>query len=46
MASAHHTIDYIEFEVRDLAAAKRFYTLQSTARSRDGPDLGVFRRNA
>ena len=22
----HHTIDYIEFNVRDLAAAKRFYT--------------------
>lgn len=22
---AHHTIDYIEFAVRDLAAAKRFY---------------------
>ena len=21
----HHTIDYIEFTVRDLAAAKRFY---------------------
>ena len=25
MASTHHTIDYIEFAVRDLAAAKRFY---------------------
>jgi predicted enzyme related to lactoylglutathione lyase len=24
--STHHTIDYIEFTVRDLAAAKRFYT--------------------
>jgi predicted enzyme related to lactoylglutathione lyase len=23
--STHHTIDYIEFTVRDLAAAKRFY---------------------
>jgi predicted enzyme related to lactoylglutathione lyase len=23
--STHHTIDYIEFAVRDLAAAKRFY---------------------
>lgn len=23
---AHHTIDYIEFTVRDLAAAKRFYS--------------------
>jgi predicted enzyme related to lactoylglutathione lyase len=23
---SHHTIDYIEFNVRDLAAAKRFYT--------------------
>jgi uncharacterized protein len=23
--SIHHTIDYIEFTVRDLAAAKRFY---------------------
>jgi predicted enzyme related to lactoylglutathione lyase len=25
MASTHHAIDYIEFTVRDLAAAKRFY---------------------
>ena len=24
--STHHTIDYVEFTVRDLAAAKRFYT--------------------
>jgi predicted enzyme related to lactoylglutathione lyase len=24
--STHHTIDYIEFTVRDLAAAKRFYS--------------------
>ena len=24
--STHHTIDYIEFTVRDLVAAKRFYT--------------------
>ena len=23
--STHHTIDYVEFNVRDLAAAKRFY---------------------
>jgi uncharacterized protein len=23
--STHHTIDYVEFTVRDLAAAKRFY---------------------
>jgi predicted enzyme related to lactoylglutathione lyase len=26
MASTHHAIDYIEFTVRDLAAAKRFYS--------------------
>jgi predicted enzyme related to lactoylglutathione lyase len=26
MASTHHTIDYVEFTVRDLAAAKRFYS--------------------
>jgi predicted enzyme related to lactoylglutathione lyase len=26
MASAHHTIDYVEFTVRDLAAAKGFYS--------------------
>jgi uncharacterized protein len=26
MANTHHTIDYIEFTVRDLAAAKRFYS--------------------
>ena len=25
MPQVHHTIDYIEFTVRDLAAAKRFY---------------------
>ena len=25
MASTHHTIDYVEFTVQDLAAAKRFY---------------------
>jgi predicted enzyme related to lactoylglutathione lyase len=25
MASTHHAIDYVEFTVRDLAAAKRFY---------------------
>jgi predicted enzyme related to lactoylglutathione lyase len=25
MASTHHEIDYVEFKVRDLAAAKRFY---------------------
>ena len=24
--STHHTIDYIEFTVRDLPAAKRFYS--------------------
>jgi predicted enzyme related to lactoylglutathione lyase len=24
--STHHTIDYVEFNVRDLAATKRFYT--------------------
>lgn len=26
MASTHHAIDYVEFTVRDLAAAKRFYS--------------------
>ena len=26
MASTHHEIDYVEFTVRDLAAAKRFYS--------------------
>jgi len=25
MASTHHAIDYVEFTVRDLGAAKRFY---------------------
>lgn len=25
MSAAHHTIKYVEFTVRDLAAAKRFY---------------------
>ncbi len=25
MASIHHSIDYVEFTVRDLGAAKRFY---------------------
>lgn len=25
MTSTHHTIDYVEFTVRDLVAAKRFY---------------------
>jgi predicted enzyme related to lactoylglutathione lyase len=25
MASTHHAIDYVEFSVRDLRAAKRFY---------------------
>jgi predicted enzyme related to lactoylglutathione lyase len=25
MASTHHAIDYVEFTVRDLVAAKRFY---------------------
>ena len=25
MANIHHAIDYVEFTVRDLAAAKRFY---------------------
>jgi predicted enzyme related to lactoylglutathione lyase len=26
MTSTHHAIDYVEFSVRDLGAAKRFYT--------------------
>ena len=37
--STHHTIDYVEFTVRDLAAAKRFYSTAFGWRFNDyGPE--------
>ncbi len=39
MSHTHHAIDYIEFSVRDLAAAKRFYSDAFGWTFRDyGPD--------
>jgi hypothetical protein len=39
MASTHHAIDYVEFTVRDLGAAKRFYAAAFGWQFNDyGPD--------
>jgi len=45
MAQVHHTIDYIEFTVKDLAEAKRFYGAAFGWKFTDyGPDYAGIQR--